>query len=144
MKGIKIFKTKKLYIYPLVLIVLFCTLAPFFWIIISSISTTAELLSIPVHFIPRNPTFERYKRVFTSTDTQVMVFRRGLVNSFIVASGVSVLCLIIGTLAGYAFARLTFPRKDVTQQFFLFTNMLPPIVIIISVFFIFNKLKLLD
>ena len=144
MKRIKFYKTKKLYIYPLVLIVLFCVLAPFFWIIISSISTNEELLSVPIHFIPRKPTFERYIRVFTSTDTQVMVFRRGLVNSFIVASGVSVLCLIIGTLAGYAFARLSFPRKNVTQQFFLFTNMLPPIVIIISVFFIFSKLKLLD
>lgn len=138
------FKTKEVVIYPLVLIVLFSTLAPFLWIIISSISTNAELLSVPVHFIPRNPTIERYLRVFTSTDTQVMVFRRGLVNSFIVASGVSILCLVIGTLAGYAFARLTFPRKNITQQFFLFTNMLPPIVIIISVFFIFSKLKLLD
>ena len=66
-----------------------------------------------------------------------MVFRRGIVNSFIVASGVSILCFVIGTFAGYAFTRLTFPRKDITQQFFLFTNMLPPIVIFIC--FDFNN-----
>lgn len=130
--------------YFLIAMVLFFTLAPFLWIIISSISTNAELLSVPVHFIPNNPTFERYIRIFTSNDSQVVVFKKGMLNSIIVSSGVTILCLIIGTLAGYAFARLKFPVKNFSQQFFLFTNMLPPIVIIISLFFIFSKLKLID
>ena len=138
------FIIKRITLYFLIAMVLFFTLAPFLWIIISSISTNAELLSVPVHFIPKNPTFERYIRIFTSNDSQAILFKRGVLNSIIVSSGVTILCLIIGTLAGYAFARLKFPVKNFSQQFFLFTNMLPPIVIIISLFFIFSKLKLID
>lgn len=138
------FRIKRVILYILILIILFFVLAPFVWTIISSISTNAELLSVPVHLIPKNPTFERYIRIFTSNDSQVSVFKKGMINSLIVASGVTIVCLILGTFAGYAFARLSFPKKDTVQQFFLFTNMLPPIVIIISIFFIFSKLKLMD
>ena len=138
------FIIKRITLYFLIAMVLFFTLAPFLWIIISSISTNAELLSVPVHFIPKNPTFERYIRIFTSNDSQAVLFKRGVLNSIIVSSGVTILCLVIGTFAGYAFARLKFPVKNFSQQFFLFTNMLPPIVIIISLFFIFSKLKLID
>lgn len=138
------FKIKRVILYLLILVVLFFMLAPFIWTVISSVSTNAELLSIPVHLIPENPTLERYIRIFTSDDRQVAVFKRGIINSFIVATGVTVVCLTIGTFAGYAFARLRFSKKNTTQQFFLFTNMLPPIVIIISLFFIFSKLKLID
>ena len=138
------FIIKRISLYFLIAMVLFFTLAPFLWIIISSISSNAELLSVPVHFIPKSPTFERYIRIFTSNDSQAVVFKKGVLNSIIVSSGVTILCLIIGTLAGYAFARLKFPVKNFSQQFFLFTNMLPPIVIIISLFFIFSKLKLVD
>lgn len=138
------FKIKRVVLYVLVLIILFFILSPFIWTFISSISTKAELLSVPVHFIPRNPTFERYIRIFTSDDTQVSVFKKGMINSLIVASGVTIISLVLGTFAGYAFARFSFPKKNALQQLFLFTNMLPPIVIIISVFFIFAKLKLLD
>ena len=138
------FKIKRVILYLLVLVVLFFMLAPFIWTVISSVSTNAELLSIPIHLVPENPTLERYIRIFTSDDSQVAVFKKGIINSFIVATGVTVVCLIIGTFAGYAFARLRFSKKNITQQFFLFTNMLPPIVIIISLFFIFSKLKLID
>jgi multiple sugar transport system permease protein len=138
------FIIKRITLYLLIAMVLFFTLAPFLWMVISSISTNAELLSVPVNFIPKNPTLERYIRIFTSNDSQAIVFKRGVLNSIIVASGVTILCLIIGTFAGYAFARLKFPFKNFSQQFFLFTNMLPPIVIVISLFFIYSKLKMID
>ncbi|MBN2072831.1 MAG: carbohydrate ABC transporter permease [Actinobacteria bacterium] len=143
MRRIK-FRLKRIFLYIAIIIIMFCVIAPFLWTIISSISTNKELLSVPVHFIPENPTFERYKAIFTSDDTKVVAFKRGIINSFIVSSGVTIVCLVIGTFAGYAFARLKFPRKNMTLQFFLFTNMIPPIVIIIAIYFIFSKLDMLD
>jgi multiple sugar transport system permease protein len=138
------YRSKRISLYVLVIIILFFTLAPFLWTIVSSISTNQELLSIPMHIIPNNPTFERYKDIFTSTDTKMIAFKKGIINSTIIASGVTAICLIVGTFAGYAFARLNFPRKNMTLQLFLFTNMIPPIVIIVAIYFIFSKLKLLD
>lgn len=143
MRRIK-FRLKRIFLYIMIIVILFFVIAPFLWTIISSISTNKELLSVPVHFIPENPTFERYKAIFTSHDTKVVAFQRGIINSFIVSSGVTIVCLVIGTFAGYAFARLKFPRKNMTLQFFLFTNMIPPIVIIIAIYFIFSKLDMLD
>jgi multiple sugar transport system permease protein len=138
------YRSKRVFLYVLIIIILFFTLAPFLWTIISSISTNNELLSAPIHIIPQKPTFERYKDIFTSTDTKMIAFKRGIINSSIIASGVTILCLVIGTFAGYAFARLNFPRKNMTLQVFLFTNMIPPIVIIIAIYFIFSKLKMQD
>jgi len=144
MQGKLSFILKRIFLYLLITIILFFTLSPFIWTIISSISNSEELISTPVHLIPKKPTFERYIRVFSSNDPQAIVFRKGMINSIIVSIGTTILCLIIGTFAGYAFARLNFPKKDVTLQFFLFTNMLPPIVIVIAVYFIVNKIKLDD
>lgn len=138
------FRLKRIFLYFSILIILFFTLAPFLWTIISSISTNQELLSVPTNFIPKNPTFERYKNIFMSSDSTIRTFRKGILNSTLIASGVTIVCLAIGTLAGYAFARLNFPRKNSTLQVFLFTNMIPPIVIIIPIFAIFSKLKLID
>ncbi|MHB1254554.1 MAG: carbohydrate ABC transporter permease [Candidatus Humimicrobiaceae bacterium] len=138
------YRSKRIFLYILIIIILFFTLAPFLWTVISSISTNEELLSVPIHMIPKNPTFERYKDIFLSTDTKMVAFKKGVINSFLVSSGVTIVCLVIGTFAGYAFARLNFPKKNMTLQLFLFTNMIPPIVIIVAIYFIFSKLKLLD
>ena len=88
-------------------------LAPFLWMFLSSIMKSVDLTAKPLKLIPDTVTFERYRQIFKSMNTSdpAYVFRIALKNSFIIAVLVTILSLIIGTLAGYAFAHVNFRGK---------------------------------
>ncbi|NPV53375.1 MAG: carbohydrate ABC transporter permease [Firmicutes bacterium] len=137
----------RVFIYVAAIVVAAGILAPPVWLFISSISTQSELLSVPVHWIPHHPTFERYARIIRAASEggeAEVTFKRSMVNSIIVALFVTALCISIGTLSSYAFARL--PIRGKTQLLFmiLFIYMLPPIAVVIPLYEIMGRLGLLD
>jgi multiple sugar transport system permease protein len=127
------------------LLVIFIVLAPPAWLVISSISTLEELLSVPVHWIPQAPSFQRYWQVLTATGLDsAAVFRRSMFNSFVVASSVTVICVGLGSLAAYSFARMNFAGQGKLMYVMLFSYMLPPIMILVPLYTILRDLVLLD
>lgn len=122
-------------------------LAPFAWLLISSISPSAELLSPHPHWWPENPTLERYKAIFRSAPGEADVaanFRQAMVNSFIVATLTTLVSLVVGALGGYAFARLKFRFRRTSLFTFLAIYMLPPIALVIPLYLALANLDLLD
>ncbi|MBV9544585.1 MAG: hypothetical protein JOY61_09420, partial [Chloroflexi bacterium] len=93
-----------------VLIILWIVL-PFSWVVLTSLMTEAESLSVPPHWIPDYITFDNYL-AFLNPDmlgTQRLVgggaalgAGRAMLNSAIVGLSVAVLNMIIGSLVGYA------------------------------------------
>jgi multiple sugar transport system permease protein len=65
-----------------------------------------------------------------------------MLNTLIVATVVTVVNLVVGTTAGYAYARFRFPWKSVSLYVLLFTRMLPTIVLIPAIFLMFRALGL--
>ena len=52
---------RKIFLYSMSILLAIFILAPFYWLFVSSsISTKAELLAVPVHWFPHNPTFDNY------------------------------------------------------------------------------------
>ena len=126
-------------------LVIIIVIAPLLWLFISSISTLSELLNVPVHWIPQEPTFERYKQIIYATGTDsAAVFRRSMLNSFIVASAVTVICVGFGSLAAYSFARMNFAGQGKFLYLMLFSYMLPPIMIMVPLYTIMTDLDLMD
>ena len=41
-------------------------LAPFAWLLIASLASQADLLSLPLRWIPHHLSFDRYSEIFTS------------------------------------------------------------------------------
>jgi multiple sugar transport system permease protein len=120
-------------------------LAPFVWLLISSISTPAELLARPLKWWPADPSLERYTKVFTSGGDDVSaVFRRSLLNSTVVALCTVALSMFVGTLGAYAMARLRFRFKRTTLVLFLIAYMLPPIALLIPLYLVLAQFALLD
>lgn len=121
-------------------------LAPFAWLLISSLSPNVDLLSRPLHWIPRHLDFSRYVTIFTSSDpvSSGYTFRRALVNSSVVAFLSTLLSMAVGILAAYAFARLRFRGKGSLRLLFLATYMLPPIALVVAMYFILGQLHLRD
>ncbi len=65
-----------------------------------------------------------------------------MLNSLIVAGVVTALNLVIGTTAGYAYARFRFPLKTVSLFALLFTRMLPTVVLVPAYFLMLRALGL--
>ena len=71
-------------------------------------------------------------------------FQWALVNSFIVALGSTILVVIIGTPAAYAFARYRMRGRDDLFLFVLATRMAPPVCLVIPFYLIYAQIGLLD
>ena len=118
----------------------FAVLAPFVWMFISSISPQIELTNTPPDWIPQHPTLFRYQALFfgpqpgQSIPGSAAKFLAALVNSLIISLGTTVTCMVAGTLAAYAFARLAVPHRRRILLGTLFAQMMPVIVIIIPMY----------
>jgi multiple sugar transport system permease protein len=119
-------------------------LAPFLWLAYSSVVGQMDLLSRPMHWLPTQVTFARYRAIFAGEGSAAALFRSAMVNSFLVASGTVLLSLTVGVLGGYALARLRFPLRRTTMLSFLVTYMLPPIALLIPLYIIIARFGLLD
>jgi multiple sugar transport system permease protein len=120
-------------------------LAPFVWLLISSVAAPADLLVRPLRWIPAHASLSRYAEIFfgTGNDT-VITFRAAMVNSIIVAASSVLISLGVGIFGAYAFARLRFRFQRAILLVFLSTYMLPPIALLISLYLTMVQLRLLD
>jgi len=120
-------------------------LAPFAWLIISSVAAPADLLTKPLRWIPAHASLSRYADIFFGANTETVVtFRAALLNSTIVATCSVLISLGVGIFGAYAFARLQFRFQRGILLLFLSTYMLPPIAILISLYLTMVQLRLLD
>ena len=121
-------------------------LGPVIWMFLTSVMRSVDLTAKPLQLIPKSITFERFQQIFAShtSSDPAYVFRIALKNSFVIAAAVTVLSLIVGTLAAYAFAQVRFRGKNTLMLLILFTYMLPPAAMIIPLYRIFNQLGWLD
>ena len=126
-------------------------LAPFSWLVLTSFMHEQDALSVPPQWIPEDPTLENYLTFFDPTGTRAVVGSRAaeqtlpsMVNSFVVAVGTAVLNLVLGTLAGYSFARLRFPGRTTLLMLYLASRMVPGIALIVPLYLTIRAYGLLD
>ena len=117
-----------------VAIIIFC-LFPFYWLINTSLKTGPELSSARI--VPPSPTLTNYESIFNNAD-----FVKALRNSAIITFSTTVIALLIGSFAGYALARLRFPRKFLLLAVILSISTFPPIAIAAPVFKLWTDIGL--
>ncbi len=116
-------------------------IGPFFWVMIGSLKTRAELYATPLTYIPSHPTFQNYVEAWTSRLTP---FSRFFANSLWVSSVTMVATIVISTLAGYALARFRFVGKNTLMLVFLASQMFPAVLLIAPLFSQWYALGLID
>ncbi|MBO8126362.1 MAG: carbohydrate ABC transporter permease [Firmicutes bacterium] len=137
----------KVFGYTMMVLLLIAIFAPIYWLVVSSISTRAELLSVPINWFPKEPTFRHYIDILFAGEEAsrtARMFKSTLANSFIVASTVTVLGLLFGSLAGYGFGRMRFKGRKTGLMVIMATRMLPAISIIIPLYLVFGSLQMVD
>lgn len=114
------------------------SLAPFAWQVATSLKPFAAL-DAPVPLLPAEPTLEHYRAVVATTP-----FGRLMLNSFVAASGAAVIALTLGSLAGFALARLRTRARALTLAVVVALSMLPPIATVSPLFLFANALGIHD
>jgi len=138
----------RIMIYVLAVFIFIYTIAPVVWLFISSISTKAELFTIPLRWIPKEPTFERYAEVFLGSSTTMSgpthQFIPAFLNSLQVAALVTIISLVVGIMAVYAFSRLRFRGKYPARMSILSVQMIPAVVLVIPLHILISRVGMMD
>ncbi|MFN8567572.1 MAG: carbohydrate ABC transporter permease [Kouleothrix sp.] len=102
---------------------------PFIYMLMSSLKNSAEVVQVPPKLLPENLQIGNYFEVIS-----IVPLGTQLINTVIVTVGVVLGWVITSVLAGYAFARLEFPGRDMLFFLYLGTLMVPFAVIIVPMF----------
>jgi multiple sugar transport system permease protein len=138
---------RRILLYLAVLIIIIWTVAPYVWLIISSVSYRIDLLQVPLHWIPSRITLDNYRELFVSAggaNQNATLFLRALKNSSIIAFSATFIALVLGVFSAYALARLKFPGSNASMALMMTAQMLPPIAIVIPIYVLLRRFHLLD
>ncbi|NOY10145.1 MAG: carbohydrate ABC transporter permease [Spirochaetes bacterium] len=125
----------------IIAVILVVILFPFYWLISNSLKVEQEYFAKPPVIVPSQVTIKNYVDIFTKYQVG-----RGLLNSILIATFTMVLSLVTGSLASYALINGILPKKikAVLALWFLIQKMYPAVVIAVPIFFVINKLGLMD
>lgn len=118
-------------IYAVLIVAVVIAVVPFLYVVSTSLKDTFTLFKYPPEWIPSQPTLNNYQSLLLDHP-----FLRWTLNSFIVAAAVTVIKVIIDSMAGYAFAKMSFPGKDALFLAVLLTLMIPFAATLIPLFII--------
>ena len=126
-------------LYALFSVVAFVFMLPFFLMLSSAFKTSAEILRIPPTLIPRDPSFSSFRTVIEEAP-----YFRWFGNSLLVSLSITALVLLTSSLAGYIFAKFTFPGRNAIFVVLLTTMMVPFPVLLIPSYLVVNELGLIN
>nr|WP_232111268.1 carbohydrate ABC transporter permease [Nocardia wallacei] len=123
-------------VYVGALIVLVWGLGPFYWMVVTAFrdpAYTFENTPWPTHV-----TLENFRNAFDTSRGND--FGRAVTNSIIIGLATAALALLIGMLAAYALARLTFRGKTLVAGLVLSASMFPVVVLVTPLFQLFTDI----
>jgi multiple sugar transport system permease protein len=156
-----------------VLVILYAVVSmiPLFWILITGFKTPPDSIAYPPKIF-FSPSLEGYVNLFTTRTRQTQEYIDSLpaaetwydklvrssnmviagpskyipryFNSLIIGFGSTLLAVVLGTIAAYAFSRFRIPLKDDLLFFILSTRMMPPIAVAIPIYLMYREIGLID
>ena len=130
----------RIFTYLVLTIILTFAFFPIFWMISTSFKPNYEAFNVSPSWISVSPTLESYIKQITNRGGFLVFFKNGL----IVSVSVTIVTIILSILSGYSFSRFRFSGQRAIFLLILSTQMFPYVVIVISLYLMFNKLGLLN
>jgi len=138
---------RKLPLFLLTLPVLFFIYFPILWLFSASLSNQVDLFALPMHWIPLHPTLKNYLDIIfpsLASNSVPRTFAVALLNSLKIASAVTIISLVIGSMAAYALARIPFKYSRGILLGIIATRMIPEVSLILPLFIIASSLQLIN
>jgi multiple sugar transport system permease protein len=138
---------RQLGLFLLTIPVLLFIFLPVLWLFSASLSNQVELFTVPPHWIPQHPTFQNYLDIIfpgQAASSVPRTFAVALLNSIKIASAVTIICILLGSLAAYALVRIPFKFNHTISVGILGTRMIPEVSLLIPLFIVASRLDLLN
>jgi cellobiose transport system permease protein len=118
-----------------ILVGVLLSLFPFYWLLVMSTSTTAQIFGYPPNLVPSTHLLENLRNVVANVD-----LAGAFLNSFIVSGSLAVLVVLLDSLAAFAFAKYRFPGKDALFVVLLVTFLVPGNLSLVPSFVLMSEL----
>ena len=132
-------RAQRLLAYGFLFFILISMATPFLWMLSNTFKEQSEIFGMPPTLIPEKPHFRNYVSLFEDFN-----FASHFLNSAFIAVIHTVCHLFLASLAGFAFAKYTFPLKNFLFMILLGSMMVPLYTIFIPLFVLVIKLGLID
>ena len=127
-------------IHGILILVSITMVVPFLWMALTAFKTVTESTSVdPFTILPAKWIASNFTEVIHNMD-----FFQLYINTFLLIAGRVLFAVLTATTAGYAFARLDFPGKNIFFELVVFQMMVPGQIFIIPQYLMVSRLNMLD
>src|SRR5437667_9265463 len=116
----------------------FCAF-PLYWMLVSSLKVSHELLAAPPTFVPHEWDLRAYRKLFVETN-----FLTYFQNTVIVAALTTVIVIVAGVIGAYSLTRYAFPGRTLVARITLLAYMFPPIIMLVPLFLLAREFGLVN
>jgi len=114
----------------------FVMVVPFVWMVSTALKGNSEIYIYPPTWVPAEIHLDNFARAW-----RYAPFGRFYVNSVFVAVTITLSQVVTSALAGYVFARVRFPGRDMIFYMYVATLIVPTQVTMLPLFLMMNELK---
>ena len=118
-------------------VMLFWTLGPIYWILVTAFTTNDKLYSPVLNLFPNPITLSQFRELFWDSP-----FLRQLRNSFYVSTITTLVSAVVGCMAAYAITRLRFKGRQLIARFLIWSYLVPASVLFIPLFSVVQRIGL--
>jgi multiple sugar transport system permease protein len=115
------------------------TIFPLAWMVMASLMPAGEASTYPMSWVPSTLSLEHYRALFSRLDIV-----RYIANSALIAGAVTLISLVVNSMAGYAFAKLSFPGRERVFRGLVATLVVPGQVTMLPLFMLLKYLGLIN
>lgn len=126
-------------VYALLAIMMFVSVFPLYWMFVVATTDSATATSLPPHVLPGDNFLHLARLVF-----ETVPFVQALINSLVVATTIGVGQAVLCALAGFAFAKLSFPGRNTLFLIVVLTMTVPAQLAVIPQYLIMSNLGWVD
>ena len=120
-----------------VLLILFFIAFPIYWLIITAFKPEAYVFSSTIIF---PPTLDNFRAIFGGA----LDFGPYLLNSVVISTITVLIAIPLATMASYVLSRYAFKGSTPLLIWFLVTQFIPPVVVVIPFFILFRRIGIID
>ncbi len=130
---------KRALLYILLIVLTIITLTPLIWMLSSSLKLDNEVFSVPIQWIPKDPQWSNYSKVWEKIPLLTFTF-----NSVKLTVIITIIQVITSSFAAYGFAKCKFKGRNILFMLYVATMAIPWQVYMLPQYSLMNKLHLVD
>lgn len=116
----------------------FCAF-PLYWMVVSSLKVSHELMASPPTFWPHEWELRAYRKLFYETN-----FWTYFQNTVVVSALTTVIVIVVGVIGAYSLTRYAFRGRTFVARITLLAYMFPPIIMLVPLFLLARQLGLVN